>query len=221
MTFLDQRYEKLLRLDSITCIIDAEAIFADGDNEALNMLKLRQIGFADLVVLNKVDLVGVKHVEVIREWIDHHIHRIRIIEATRCDVPLEILLAVGRFNPANTLSEHAENEGHSHEHSHAHETAGEMFDTWSYESSRPFSIEALREMVRKELPASIYRCKGIIFTNESPEKRFALQAVGRRVEIMELGEWGDRVPQSRVVAIGSSFDARELSRIFDDCLTPP
>ena len=47
MTFLDQRYEKLLRLDSITCIIDAEAIFADGDNEALNMLKLRQIGFAD------------------------------------------------------------------------------------------------------------------------------------------------------------------------------
>ena len=58
MTFLDQRYEKLLRLDSITCIIDAEAIFSDGDNEALNMLKLRQIGFADLVVLNKVDLVG-------------------------------------------------------------------------------------------------------------------------------------------------------------------
>jgi G3E family GTPase len=221
MTFLDQRYEKLLRLDSITCIIDAEAIFADGDNEALNMLKLRQIGFADLVVLNKVDLVGVEHIEVIREWIDHHIRRIRIIEATRCDVPLEILLAVGRFNPANTLSEHPQNEGHGHEQHHAHETAGEMFDTWSYESGRPFSIEALREMVRKELPASIYRCKGIIFTNESPQKRFALQAVGRRVEIMELGEWGDRVPQSRVVAIGSSFDARDLSRKFDDCLTPP
>ena len=34
MTFLDQRYEKLLRLDSITCIIDAEAVFAHGDDEA-------------------------------------------------------------------------------------------------------------------------------------------------------------------------------------------
>ena len=47
MTFLNPRYEGLLRLDSITCIIDAVGIFADGDNERLNLLKLRQIGFAD------------------------------------------------------------------------------------------------------------------------------------------------------------------------------
>jgi G3E family GTPase len=100
MTFLNPRYEGLLRLDSITCIIDAVGIFADGDNERLNLLKLRQIGFADLVVLNKTDLVGPAHIEVIREWIDHHIHRIRIIETMQCDVPLEVLLAVGRFDPA-------------------------------------------------------------------------------------------------------------------------
>ena len=48
MTFLDKRYELLLRLDSITCVVDAEGIFRDGDDEALNMLKLRQIAFADL-----------------------------------------------------------------------------------------------------------------------------------------------------------------------------
>jgi G3E family GTPase len=219
MTFLDQRYERLLRLDSITCIIDAEAVFADGDNEALNMLKLRQIGFADLVVLNKVDLVGPQHIEVIREWIDHHIHRIRIIEATRCEVPLEILLAVGRFDPVHTMTRHPEGDSHTHKHHHAHETAGEMFATWSYESGQPFSIEALREMVRRELPASVYRCKGIVFSDKFPEKRFALQAVGRRVEIMELGEWGGRTPASRLVAIGSSFDAQALNRQFDACLT--
>jgi len=84
---------------------------------------------------------------------------------------------------------------------------GEMFETWSYESEQPFSVEALRDMVRRELPASIYRCKGIVFSDEFPEKRFALQAVGRRVEIMELDEWGERTPQSRLVAIGSTFDA--------------
>jgi G3E family GTPase len=219
MTFLSPNYEGLLRLDSITCVIDAEGIFAHGDNERVNLTKLRQIGFADLVVLNKVDLVGPEHVEVAREWIDHHIHRIRIIEATHCDVPLEVLLAVGRFDPAHTVWEHAENDdSESHEHHHAHVHANEMFDTWSYESDQPFSIEVLREMVRKELPASIYRCKGIVFTADSPEKRYALQAVGRRVEIMELDEWGERTPQSRLVAIGSSFDARELSRKFDSCL---
>ena len=93
-----------------------------------------------------------------------------------------------------------------------------MFDTWSYESDQPFSIEVLREMVRKELPASIYRCKGIVFTADSPEKRYALQAVGRRVEIMELGDWGERTPQSRLVAIGSSFDAQDLRKQFDACI---
>lgn len=219
MTFLDQRYEKLMRLDSITCIIDAEAVFADGDNEALNMLKLRQIGFADLVVLNKVDLVGTAHVEVIREWVDHHLHRIRIIEAERCDVPLEILLSVGRFDPASSISQSPDEGDRQFKPLHVHENAHQLFETWSYESDRPFSIKALREMVRKELPASIYRCKGIVFSRESPGKRFALQAVGRRVEIMELGDWGKRNPQNRVVAIGSSFDHEELGRQFDACLS--
>jgi G3E family GTPase len=218
MTFLNHRYEGLLRLDSITCIIDAEAVFADGDNDALNRLKLRQIGFADLVVLNKVDLVTAEHIEVVKEWIDLHMNRVRIIDATRCDVPLEILLAVGRFDPAHAVSQHARDDSHDHEHHHAHGAAGRMFDTWSYVSDRPFSLEALREMVRKELPASIYRCKGIVFTAESPEKRYALQAVGRRVEIMELGDWGERTRHNQPVAIGSSFDSEELSRKFDACI---
>lgn len=209
MTFLDQRYEKLLRLDSITCIIDAEAIFSDGDNEAMNLLKLRQIGFADLVVLNKVDLVSPQHTEVIREWVDHHINRIRIIEAQRCDVPLEILLSVGRFDPSHTFN--------NAEHQHGHGSTAELFDTWSYQSVEPFSIEALREMVRRELPASVYRCKGIVFTAESPEKRYALQAVGRRVEIMELDDWGERTPQNQIIAIGSSLDADWLTNKFGAC----
>jgi G3E family GTPase len=221
MTFLSPNYEGLLRLDSITCVIDAEGIFAHGDNERVNLTKLRQIGFADLVVLNKVDLVGPEHVEVAREWIDHHIHRIRIIETTHCDIPLEVLLAVGRFDPAQTIRGHAEDDiDKSHEHHHSLGPASEMFDTWSYETDQPFSMEALREMVRRELPASIYRCKGIVFTSDSPEKRYALQVVGRRTEIQELGGWGDRAQHTQIVAIGESggFDAQELNNKFNACL---
>jgi len=214
MTFVDQRYERLLRLDSITCIIDAEAIFSDGDNEALNMLKLRQIGFADLVVLNKVDLVGSEHVEVIKEWVDHHLRRIRIIEATRCDVPREILLAVGRFNPAQAISQHT-----GEQHHHGHTSLGGMFQTWSFESDQPFSLEALREMVRRELPASIYRCKGIVYAADDPSNRLALQVVGRRTEISRLDEWGERTPRSQIVAIGSSIETQELTDKFDACLS--
>ncbi|MDH3594842.1 MAG: GTP-binding protein [Rhodospirillales bacterium] len=218
MTFLDQRYDKLLRLDSITCIIDAEAVFADGENEELNMLKLRQIGFADLVVINKTDLVGPTHIEVIKEWVDHHINRIRMIEAVHCDVPLEILLAVGRFDPVNVVARRNGSSADEHEHQHGHAKAGSMFQTWSYESDRPFSLDKLREMVRRDLPASVYRCKGIIFAADSSEKRLALQAVGRRTEISELDAWGGRTPRSQIVAIGAGIDDQELSDKFDACL---
>jgi G3E family GTPase len=218
MTFLNPRYDGLLRIDSITCIIDAIGIFADGDNERLNLLKLRQIGFADMVVLNKTDLVGPEHIEVIREWIDTQIHRVRIVEATQCDVPLEILLAAGRFNTADlpTLNTHPDgSDGDPH---FGHDGDDRMFETWSYECELPMSLEALRKMVQRELPVSVYRCKGIVFASDTPGERLALQVVGRRTEISKQGEWGDRVPRTQIVAIGTSIDVQELSDKFNSCI---
>jgi G3E family GTPase len=222
MTFLDRRYEKLLRLDSITCIVDAEAVFAHGDNADLTALKIRQIGFADMVVLNKVDLVGAEHIEVIHEWIGHHFQRIRVIEALRCDVPLEILLAVGRFDPASVVNagQNCDGSARDHHHSHhdrPHDHAGDMFQTWSYETDRPFSIEALRELVRRELPASVFRCKGIVFCDDSPDTRLTLQVVGRRTEIRQLGPWDSKRRCSKIVAIGREIDAEALTRQFVAC----
>ena len=220
MTFLNPRYEGLLRIDSTTCIVDAVGVFEHGDNERLNLLKLRQIGFADMVILNKVDLVGPEHIEVIREWIGHHIKRIRIIEAVQCDVPLEILLAVGRFDPENVLKLHKDSAARNSEQHHDHDSLQHTFDTWSFESERPFSLKALREMVRKELPASIYRCKGIVYAADSPDTRLALQVVGRRTEISEIDRWGERAPRSQIVAIGApnSMNATELTKKFEACV---
>ena len=93
-----------------------------------------------------------------------------------------------------------------------------MFETWSYESDRPVSLGALRQMVQRELPASVYRCKGIVFAADSPDKRLALQVVGRRTEISELDAWGKRTPLTQIVAIGAQIDAQELSEKFDACI---
>jgi len=223
MTFLDRKFEGLLRLDSITSIVDAEAIFTDGDNADLSFLKIRQIGYSDLVVLNKVDLVTPAHVEVIREWIGAHLRRIRIVEAVHCNVPLEILLAVGRFDPANMVQQTDDINIEFQDVTVGTRSAGEMFNTWSYESDRPLSLTRLREMVRRDLPASIYRCKGILYSADNPEKRITLQIVGRRTEISELDEWGDRTPYTKIVAIGSSneIDPDSLTALFESCISEP
>jgi G3E family GTPase len=83
----------------------AEGIFAHGDNADLTMLKLRQIGYADLVILNKVELVGQENVDAIKAWIGTHLNRVRIVEANYCNVPLAILLAVGRIDPVEGMRE--------------------------------------------------------------------------------------------------------------------
>ncbi len=211
MTFLNPRYEGLLQLESITCVIDAVGIFAQGDNERLNLLKLRQIGFADMVVLNKTDLVGPGHIEVIREWIGLHIQRVRIIEATHGDVPMDILLAGGRFDATMLPTERPA------------DPSGELggiestLERWSYRTAEPFSLDALRRMVQRELPASVYRCKGIVYAADSPGKRLALQVVGRRTQIVDIDEWGERPRLSEIVAIGNNLDEQHLNDLFDTC----
>ena len=79
-------------------------------------------------------------------------------------------------------------------------------------------MQRIRQTVRRDLPASIYRCKGIVFAADSPHKRIAPQIVGRHTEILELNEWGARTPRTQIVAIGTPIDAQELSVKFDACI---
>lgn len=212
MTFLDQRYERLLRLDSITCLVDAEGIFAHADDQALTMLKLRQIGFADLVVLNKTDLVGPDHIEVIRDWIGLHMNRVRIVETRMGEVPLEILLSVGRFDPTQTVNTDETTAPHGSG------SAGSVFDRWSFQTDTLFALDALTEMVKRKLPESVYRCKGIIYTTENPDQPLALQVVGRRTEITSLKTLGRNSPHSQIVAIGKEIDKKLLNDLFSATL---
>ena len=212
MTFLDQRYERLFRLDSIICLVDAEGIFAHANDDVLTMLKLRQIGFADLVVLNKTDLVGPDHIEVIRDWIGLHMNRVRIVETTRGEVPLEILLSVGRFDPAQAVS--SEQSGAPH----GSGSAESVFDRWSFQTDSLFSLKALTEMVKRQLPESVYRCKGIIYTADRPDQPLVLQVVGRRTELVDVILEPGRPKRSEIVAIGNGMDREHLNALFTKSL---
>ena len=212
MTFLDARYEKLLRVDSITCVVDAEGVFADDHDQALTALKLRQIGFSDLVVLNKTDLVGDEHLAVIRDWIDTHLRRVRIIESTYGQIPFEVLLGTSRFDPATATGTVAA----AHRHT---QNADALFDRWSFTSEHALSRHTLETMVKRELPASVYRCKGIVFTDDAPDQPFVLQVVGRRAQLSKLDRLAAHTSRTEIVAIGRRIDSEELHRLFSACVS--
>jgi G3E family GTPase len=220
MTFVDSKYRDMIRLDSVTCVVDADQVFTYDEPE-LGELKLAQIGFSDLVILNKVDLAGVEGSAKVKRWIDHHFKRVRLVPAVKCNVPLDILLSVGRFDHAAALLK-ADHE-HSHDHGHSHGADhGDLFSTWSYETDRRFNLRALQDMIKQKLSATVYRCKGIIQISNAPDKRLILQVVGRRADFSLDRAWGEDKPQSRIVAIAhsGSLDEDELTALFDSCLEP-
>jgi G3E family GTPase len=75
-------FRSRIRLDSITCVLDAEQVF---EVPELMELKIWQAAFADLLVLNKVDLVDRAQVDRVRAWLDSRMHRYRLVQAARCD----------------------------------------------------------------------------------------------------------------------------------------
>ena len=218
VTFNDPDLRDSIRLDSVICVIDAEQVFANPDYPHLLDLKLRQLGCADMVILNKVDLAGKEQVKKVRSWIDEQMNRVRIVEASFCEVPLEILMAVGRFDPIKAKTD-LNNQNNSTVKNQKYDH-GQAFSTWSYVSDKKFSLESLKEMIRRELPADIYRCKGFVFTSEAPGQRAVLQVVGRRSDIVLLNDWNNQKPRTRIVAIGSKGNINEkaLQEKFDSCI---
>ena len=217
-TFLDAALREKIRLDSIMCLVDASQVFMAPE---LMDLKLKQIAYADMLILSKADLVDINEIARIRGWLEEHFHRYRLIEAERGDVPLEILLSAGRFD-ATRLPEHGphHHDGHDcdehcdHDHGHAN-----RFTAWSFESARPLKLEALRSVARK-LPANVYRCKGVIASADDPTRRAILQVVGKRVDLSIERSWGEETPSTRIVAIGAAggFDQQALEDAFNSCI---
>ena len=159
-------------------------------------------------------MVEEQQLQKVRDWINSRMRRVRIVETSQCDVPLEILLAVGRFDPQQLVES---------DNGHPHTDHGQTFSTWSFETDQPLSLEALSEMIKKRLPGNIYRCKGVVYAAENPERRAVLQVVGRRADVALDEKWGETRPRTQIVAIGApgSIDPETLTEQFSACVVEP
>ena len=209
ITYSIETSDRRVKLDSIICVLDAEQMFETPEHMPL---KLCQIAAADLVLLNKVDLVDEAQIKTIDKWLDENFHRHRIIKTSQCAVPMEVLLSSGRFDPGHHYA--CEEEHCSH---HQHDTTG--FKSWSYETHSALIIGAVEEVVRK-LPVNIYRCKGVLNTVDAPDSKTILQVVGKRVSFSDGGSWKQTVPVSKIVVIAADgkLDEADLKDQFDQCL---
>ena len=96
-------------LDNVVSVVDAKRLvdeFSDGaqllkkdmGEEDIESLLVQQIEFCSTLIINKKDLVTDEQMKKVRAVINKLQPHVKVIETTRCQVPLEDMLAPKRFN---------------------------------------------------------------------------------------------------------------------------
>ncbi|MEB3333440.1 MAG: GTP-binding protein, partial [Cyanobacteriota bacterium] len=111
-----------------------------------------------------------------------------------------------------------------HHHHHHHEPsedhgatphAIEGFTSLSFASDGPFSLRKFQNFLDYQLPAGVYRAKGILWFNES-ERRHVFHLAGKRFSIDDTDWSGPR--KNQLVLIGRDLDHAELRRQLQACV---
>ncbi|MEQ8995037.1 MAG: GTP-binding protein [Coleofasciculus sp. B1-GNL1-01] len=222
LTFLRGDLRELTRLDSVLTVVDAEAFTPEHfDSDTA----LDQLIYGDVIILNKTDLVAEAKVDEL----EHYIHSVkaeaRILQAQQGEVPLPLILDVGLTNAADYADREASDSDHhsEHEHNHHHEhdsedhanhLANDGFISVSFQSDQPFIMESFGEFLN-ELPATVFRAKGILWFKES-EQRHIFQLSGKRCDL-KTDDWSS-LPSNQLVFIGRDLDAKQIQSQLKTCL---
>jgi G3E family GTPase len=191
-------------LDSVIVLADAEFIQKRAANKYVGRQVIQQLRSADLLLLNKLDLVSDEKRTQVRDWLHDLVSDIRILEVSQGKIPVDMLFGEELAAPLESpkkqvgLIEGTQPENHEHEHHHDHDYA-----TWSYTGSSPLDGEKFRELIAG-LDADILRGKGFLYLAEDPSVQFVFQLVGKRWSIENGGAWGNREPKTQFVLIGLS-----------------
>jgi G3E family GTPase len=212
--FVDEDVRARARLDAIVTVVDAMNIAARlADSHEAE----EQIAFADVILLNKTDLVTSQDLEGVRQRIRAINTQARIFETQRCAAPIADVLERGAFDLSRIL-EIEPNLLSEDDHDHDADIT-----SISLSCERPLNPKRFLPWLR-ELTASrgqdLLRLKGIIAFPDEP-KRFVVQGVHMLLEADLQREWAPADPRiSRLVFIGRNLDREALQSGFAACAEP-
>ncbi|MEN9541797.1 MAG: hypothetical protein RLZZ459_1888 [Cyanobacteriota bacterium] len=121
---------------------------------------------------------------------------------------------------------HADHAGHDHSHAdHAHAHAGasadhlaiEGFTSLSFSSDGPFALRKFQNFLDNQLPAGVFRAKGILWFNES-ERRHVFHLAGKRFSIDDSDWRSPTERRNQLVLIGRQLDHAQLRRQLQACV---
>ncbi len=239
--FMDEDVRAKSRLDSVVALADAKHLLMrlKDSPEAED-----QIAFADVVLLNKTDLVDEEELARVEAVIRQINPSARLFKTNRADVDLKEVLEQGKFDVARAIEndphfldmddshacgpdcdhDHDHHHGHDHDHSHGHRGLdGAVHDTTigtvslsGGEMNPDRFFPWIQKITQMDGP-DILRLKGIIAFKDDPE-RYVVQGIHMILEGDHQREWKEgEKRQSRLVFIGRNLDREKLERTFAAC----
>lgn len=259
-TFEDENGQSLgdiARLDTLVTVVDAANFTADfssrdelrdrnlslgeGDDRSIVDLLVEQVEFADVIVLNKLDLVSTAqadHLEALLKKLNPTAHLIR---ATRGNVPLQEVINTGRFR-----LEHAESSSQwlaTERGSEQSESDEYGISSFVFRARRPFHPARLHEALESEAMSRVMRSKGFCWLATRNDLCVIWSQAGINIQFSAGGVWWDATPQEdwpddesdrqsilrsfaepfgdrrqEIVLIGNAMDQHELIEIFEQAL---
>ena len=200
----DPHLRGLSRVDGVITLVDAAGFPAIPPQ--LHELARRQLAGADVIVLNKADLVSEEELEALRQRLAYP--RARFVAATYGDAPLEVMLGLGERDADGVREAHPPH-------------GGADLTTWAWTSSRPLEYASVRAVLGS-LPPSVYRAKGFLYLAEAAYERVVAHVVGTRVDVRPSGRWNGSEPRTELVFISlePDFDTGELGERLAATVAP-
>jgi G3E family GTPase len=236
--FIDENIGRKTRLDAVVTVADAKWLkdrLKDAP-EAKN-----QIAFADVILINKTDLVSGEELSDIEARIRGINPYAKVHRTERAQIPLNEVLGRNAFDLDRILDiepeflaeddehdhHHGHEHGHDHHHGHTHRHGGlkhyhdEEMQSVSLKSDKPLDPDKffpwVQNLVQTEGP-NILRCKGILsFKND--DDRFVFQGVHMILDGDHQRPWNkDEKRDSRIVFIGRNLPEEKIRQGFASCI---
>ncbi|MDQ0999744.1 G3E family GTPase [Neobacillus niacini] len=211
--FMDSILSEKFEVDSIITVVDSKHIsmHLDGHDEAQE-----QIAFADVIILNKTDLVSNEQLDMLENRISQMNPTAKCLHAQNCNVALTTILGINTFDVNHKLEidPHFLEDHHHHHHD-------DMVSSIAFREERPLDMEKVNQWMSylvQEKGEDLLRYKGILYI-QGMKERLVFQGLHMLFAGRPDRKWKENEEKlSQLVFIGKNLNKKELEKQFNNCI---
>ncbi|WP_426980800.1 CobW family GTP-binding protein [Bacillus pseudomycoides] len=206
--FLDPVIQSAYKINGVVTVVDSYHIHKHFEK---GLEAKEQIAFADIVLVNKLDLVGEEEEKELLTELQGINPTAKLISTTNCEVDIQALLEIQTFKTRDTLEIYPHKEHHHLE----------GVKSFVLREERPLDLQKLNEWmsaVVQELGEYLYRYKGIL-SIDGVDRRIVFQGVHTLFVASYDREWQEGEERvSEVVFIGKDINKEWFQEHFKECV---